>query len=523
MKKSIPTIVLCLTGTLTFLLSACRKEFLDRPPIDAITLDNFYSSAAQVNTSTAPLYGNPWFDMNDKTLWALGDVAGGNLTTFDGAVVSFKTFDVTADNTRLAEAWRSMFNVIAQSNSIMNNLPTRVSPSVDAALVQRCLGESRFMRALAYFYLVRTFGAVPLIENNLDHVYSPQIPKNTVDDVYKFILRDLEFVEANCPLRSSYGGVDKARVSSGTAKALMAKVYLYRKDYLEARTKAEEVVNSGEYELMPEYADIFMTKNNVNQTTTANKETIFALLWEVDNDGWGVQNTNQAYFAPSGQNLTGFADGWGSASPSIDLQQAYEPGDKRKKATIMSPGDNYPELRSDKGGYSYPTTEIPSGTRASIKKYVVGAPVDNNNKGGFMRTYINTNILRLAEIYLIAAEAIMNGAASTSDAKALEYFNKVRQRAGLPVKTTITADDILKERRVELAVEADYWFDLGRIDRAKAIAILSNQERGTYGAFPAINSGKFVPGAEDFIFPIPSAEVSKNSKLIEEPVPYTFK
>ncbi len=307
MKNNKLYISVLLTGVLLFVLPACKKEFLNRPPIDAISIDNFYSTADQVNASTSVLYNLPWFDLNDKALWGLGDVGSGNLTTFDQNVVSFKTFNVTADNATVALIWSSLFQVVGMSNSVINNLPVRVAPGVDKALVNRCVGEARFMRALAYFYLVRTFGAVPIVENGLDFVYKPLVPRNIVDDVYKFILLDLEYAEANCPLRSSYGGVNVARVSSGTAKALQAKVYLYLKNYPKARAKAEEVINSGEYGLMPNYADIFKTQNNAN-LNPLNKEAIFALLWDIDPSGrsYGSQNSNQGYFAAYGQGLTGF-------------------------------------------------------------------------------------------------------------------------------------------------------------------------------------------------------------------------
>ncbi len=210
--------------------------------------------------------------------------------------------------------------------------------------------------------------------------------------------------------------------------------------------------------------------------------------------------------------------------PTIDLQNAYESGDKRKKAVMMTPGDFYPELLQAQGGYTYPTTNIPSNTRANIKKYVVGTPADNGGKGAKLSTYVNTNILRYADVLLIAAEAILNGAPSTSDANALKYFNLVRERAGLPDNTIITSDDILHERRVELAFEADYWFDLGRIDRDKAISIIENQERGFWDATgKIIYSYKHKPVNSDFLLPIPATEISQNPRFKEAPVTYPFK
>ncbi|NJN34906.1 MAG: RagB/SusD family nutrient uptake outer membrane protein, partial [Saprospiraceae bacterium] len=464
-------------------LVACKKEFLERVPQDALTVDNFYSSPKALDAATAILYNYPWFDFNDKAIWSYGDLMSGNMNTYDPQVTSFKTFDVTGDNTRLMEGWRALFNVVAHANGIINDLPKKAT-AVSPSQVARCVGEARFMRALAYFYLVRLWGAVPIIENNSEKIYDAQIPRNNVEDIYKLMVKDLEYAEANCPAKSSYGGSDKARVSNGAAKALLAKVYLYQKNYDKALEKAEQVINSNEYKLMAEYEDIFKSENNVNLNPSVNTETIFALLWDVDNGGWGVQNTNQAYFAPFGEGITGFGDGWGSVFTSIDLVRAYESGDKRKRATIMTPGTAYSYMSFVKNGtevtgYTYPETRFLSDTRSHVKKYVVGSPAGNKGKGGFMRTFINTNILRLSEVYLIAAEAIAKGGATT-DAKAVGYFNTVRKRAGLIEKSSLNFDDIIRERRTELAMEGDYWYDLCRMDRKKAIDIIKNQERGVY-------------------------------------------
>jgi starch-binding outer membrane protein, SusD/RagB family len=525
MKNNLFTIIKYTTLVIALTLVSCKKEFLERIPEDTLTVDNFYSSAKALDAATAVLYNVPWFDFNDKAIWSYGDLLSGNIVTYDPQVLSFKTFDITGDNTRLMEGWRSLFNVIAHSNGIINDVPKKAT-NVSVSQVNRCVGEARFMRALAYFYLVRLWGPVPIIENNSEKIYNAQIPRNNVEDVYKLIIKDLEYAEINCPLKSAYGGIEKARVTSGAAKAFLAKVYLYQKNYAKALEKAEQVINSKEYILMKEYEDIFKAENNVNLNPAVNTETIFALLWDVDNAGWGVQNTHQAYFAPYGQGITGFADGWASAFPSIDLVRSYESGDKRKRATVMTPGDVYPYMSyinngSEVTGYTYPTNFI-SDTRSSIKKYVVGSPAGNKGKGGFMRTYINGNIFRFAEVYLIAAEAIAKSG-NTSDAKAVEYFNIVRRRAGLIEKSTLTADDILKERRMELAIEGDYWYDLGRLDRAKATTIINNQERGTYGSGSTIYPLKVAIKEKDFLMKVPTSEIITNPKLDEPPVPYTFK
>lgn len=510
--KYFTAIFLCLA------VMACNKDFLEQPPLDQITVDNFYQTPEQINAFTASLYGFPWFNLNDKTVYAIGDLMGGNLHTYDGQYDPFMKFSVRQDNPRLSEAWSSLFKVIGMSNSVINILPQKAPASIDQNLVKRAVGEGRFMRALAYFYLVRTWGAVPIIANSEALATGDyRIPRHNIEDIYKFMIMDLEYAEQNCPLR--YDAANAGRVTSGAAKALLAKIYLYQKNYAKARQKAEEVINSGVYDLLPDYADIFKTKNNNN------RESIFAWQWVACPDCWGQQNTNQAYFAPFGQGITETGDGWGSLTPSIDFIRAYEPNDKRKKPSIMTPGEFYPELTSktNPNGYTYPKDNFISPTHANIRKYIVGSPTSPDGPVYFMRTGINTNILRFAEVLLIHAEAILAGGTSTTDAQALASFNRVRARAGLPPKVLLTLDDILHERRIELFLEHDYWYDLGRIDRAKAIAIISNQERGAYFNDTEISSLKVTPTNNDFFLPMPQSETDQNPKLLEPPVPYDFK
>jgi hypothetical protein len=509
-------------GLLVMLLFSglsCGKDFLDIPPQDRLTIDNFFETEDQINATTATLYGFPWFNLNDKTIYAIGDLGAGNMFSWDGAYRPFQTFTVQPDNARLNEAWESLFKVVSLSNSIINNLPTRVDPSIDKAVVNRALAEARFMRALAYFYLVRTWGPVPIVEDSEELALNFKVPRNRTEDIYTFILRDLAFVESNSPEFNS--GSLKGRVTRAAAQALLAKVYLYQKNYAKAREKAEAVINGGQHDLMAKYEDLFKAKNNYNKSSSSNRETIFAWQWVAVADGWGTQNTNQAYFAPFGQGITEVGDGWGSVMPSMDLLAAYEDNDKRKHATVMTPGEKYPELvsKTNPNGYTYPATApFPSANRANIRKYIVGSPLSGDGPVYFMRNELNTYVLRYADVLLIHAEAIMAGGASTGDAKALASFNAVRRRAGLPEKTSITEEDMLKERRVEFAFEHDYWYDLGRMDRAKATAIIAAQHRGTFDFIE-----KFTPTPKDFLMPIPQAETSANPRLLDEPVAYTFK
>lgn len=512
--------ILIASGLLLF-INSCSKDFLERPPEDAIALDNFYKSEEEITANTNTLYGSPWFNFNTKAFWSITELASGNARTWSGDVINFGNFSLTGDNTVLTDGWEALWGVVAQSNAIINLLPDRVASSVPQTAVNNALGEAHFMRATAYFYLVRIWGPVPIIENNLDYVYEPQIPTNRVEDIYELIERDLQFAIDNCYTKNRGSNYDdNAHVSSGSAKALKAKVHLYQEEYTEARQLAEEVINSGEFKLfgvgIPEksYADLFLTANNNNE------ESIVAMQWIPSR--YGVGNAMQASFAISSA-ITGTGDGYGVIGPTIDLQEAYEPGDLRRQATIMLAGDHYSTLRSADGGYTVPDDISAQNTKAGIKKYVVGTPEDNGGEGIAQGAANNTYIMRYADVLLIHAEAILAGAASTADAAALESFNTIRQRAGLGNFPSITLEDILQERRIEFAIEGDYWFDLGRIDRAMAINSISNQERGTYSNDGSeVYSEMYIPSDEDFRMPYPASDVALNPLLLEPPVPYQF-
>lgn len=531
MKKNIIS-----TSIVLLLLIGCSEDFLDRPPMDSITIDNFYKTTAQVDAATGLLYGWPWFTLNDKAHWTIGDSRGGNDWTSDGQMAQFFTFSVTSSNAHLGEAWVSLWMVVAHANGLINDLPSRVGADVPQAVVDRAIAEAYFMRAAAYFYLVRLWGPVPIIENNSEIVFDSKIPKNRIEDVYTLIIRDLEKAIDHLP--PSYSGAHQGRVTSWAAKGMLAKVCLAysgynqsgsrNQEYLnKARDLAGDVVRNSGLNLLPNYADLFKLEHNNNQ------ESLFAWQW-VSCMAWGTQNTNQAYLAASGT-LTGAGDGWGGwKGPSVDLQREYEPGDARRKPTFMVNGDFYPELRRAQGGYTHVITEQePRPTMSNVKKYVIGSADDNGGPGSvcFMSTGQNTYILRLADVYLIYAEAILGNSASTSDGEALFAFNAVRTRAGLPTKSSVTWEDIRRERRLELAYEADYWYDLVRWhywNPQAAVEHISNQERGNYyydtdlGAL-VLDSRKFPVTADAFYLPIPQGDASSNPLLLQDPVPYVFK
>lgn len=511
-------------ATLVFAFSSCDDDFTNRPPEDGVSLDAYYSTNAQVESATNGMYSRTWFQFGNKFFWAVSEVGSGNMYTGSSDVSAMRNFSLNGSDNELINGWSSLWANVAQANAIINFLEQRVGPSVDPAVLNNVIGEAYFMRATAYFYLVRLWGPVPIIENNLDHVGKPAINTNNIEDIYTFIEMDYKAAmeRLNSKTRTANYMLN-GRVSKGSAMAMLAKVYLYKKDYVNARLMAEEVINSGEFKLLggaelpsKSFGDLFTYANNNNE------ESIFAIQWKGDGNYGSANNSNTQFGISTADVSTSNVTYGGVFAPAQEIKTLYGTGDVRRKETIMLPGDEYPNVKIKSGA----TLVVPSedqiggqGAGAAIKKYCIGVvngsttgPVD---EWGMMDN--NTYIMRYAELLLIHAEAVLAGGASTSDAAALTSINAVRNRAGLANLTSITFDDIFLERRKELCFEGDFWFELGRMPRAQAIAIMAAQNRGNkdFAEF-------YTPEEKDFFLPYPDIDVARNPLLLQPPVPYTF-
>ncbi len=529
--------------TLVLFLSSCSKDFLDIEPQDRLTIDNFYRNETEIRASTASLYGFPWFDFNDKFYWLAGDCMSGNMYYTYDQEGQFFFFSFTAGNSYLTSGWSGLYRVISYANSIINDMPRAAAGQVSQDVIDRALGEARFVRGLSYFMLAEYWGEVPIVENSTELVSSNNLflPKNTRSSVLEFARRDLVFAAEILPASDAPG-----RITQWAAKGMLAKLHLTLAQNLndansadnfnKAKQYAEDVIVNSGLALMPNYADLFKIENNNNS------ESLFALQWM--EGGYAFGNSRQANWARSSQ-VTGNSECWGGGkSATYDFVQNVEQGDKRQPAIYMAPGDHYPEIRKADGGYTYhivsrdpadPNIVLEGAAPVlnNVKKYIVGSADDTGGKVTTgQATAINQYMLRLADIYLIYAEATLGGAGSTSDGRALQYFNAIRERADLPAKTEITFIDILKERRVEFCMESNFWFDVKRYyyrDPSAALAWLNGQQREI--TFYRDDS----PGAADentvdgyilqpppspilitnshMQMPIPAAEVNVNSKL----------
>jgi hypothetical protein len=303
-------------------------------------------------------------------------------------------------------------------------------------------------------------------------------------------------------------------------------------------------------QLLDNYADLFKFPYDNNE------ESLFSLQWVYSGpDNWGTQNSVPAYLAYSPDIANG--DGWGGDKGATLWVLGFYDGfltdgrtlDKRLYSTYMLPGAEYPEITQtvyDNAGNRseqdlvYPFMDNGGGANyAAVKKYVTGKAVDNGGNAASQRYGHDTYMLRLAEMYLIYAEAQMGNNNSTTDATALAYFNAVHTRAGLPAVSALTWQDIFEERIVEFAMEGMSWYDLVSLhyyNKSGAETIIEGQYRGIIyiepDQFPDPTKWtitptewyafKYVPDVNDgnFQLPIPAAEITQAPNLRKTPVDY---
>jgi hypothetical protein len=518
--------IFILSFAFTGILTSCGDDFLERPPLSVIASDNFYQTSRDLRLATAALYGGtPWGEWNYECYLPVGEVLSGNMVVgYWGDAVQLHTFSVNSLNGIMIKNWKSMYKVIGHSNITIQAI-SKAPASIPEAHRNAAIAEARFMRAFAYYNLALLWGDVPIIEDNIELIKSPLISRHRVNDVYQFVVNDLTWAARHLPAMD-----EKGRVTSWSAKGLLAKVYLTWSGLGQVGQRSPQLLDSAKHyagsvckesglELMSDYAALFKTINNDNP------ESLFALQW-APGTGWLEGNMLQIY-SPGGTEISANGQaGWFAIQPTVGMYELYEPKDSvRRKATFMLRDDYYPELNAAGGGFTYKGD-------AGLKKHIIGTSKDNNAPTMTLTSSTEHNsLLRLADVYLIYAEAILGNNTSTSDADALTYFNKVRLRAGLDPVTAITRSLLFKERRIELAAEGHFWNDivsLSYYQPQEAIDFLNSTStkrvRFSYNngvVTPGDPYGEISPANEGtFKFPIPSSEITANPKLAQEPVPY---
>lgn len=455
-------------------LSSCN-DFLTLEPLDKETLENYFDSPEALRNETLTLYSaKVWSNYMMNYNWKF-DMLNGDMYYTYGEEGQWYFGTYTNGNAYILEGWKGLYNVIAFANSIINDTPPACGGTITKADIDNAVAEARCIRALAYYYLTEAFKDVPIIFNNSGNIASGNLntPRNPQKDIYRFALEDLDYAVETLPETDS----QSFRCTRKTARAIRAKLLVTmaaHTDYGYDRASLFSQAAADAKYVMDNSADIrdidFATLFDISANN--GPESVLAIQCGVL--GYSFGNPRPTAWTRDGGDLLADYSCWGGGKgPCISLQKMYEPNDLRRKWTFMSTGDHYPNINKAAGGYTYKIIyEDASGTEvqgriamnAHLKKYVIGKSSDNDGMIGSNQDAANNlYLIRLADVYLTYTEALMGTAANTTDAQALEAYNAVRARAGVPAVTSLTYKELLKERRREFAFEGSNWFDIIRL------------------------------------------------------------
>jgi len=449
--KNIKIIAIIVIDVLLF--GSCSKDFIKVQPISTVTTDVLYQTDKNFNDATIGSYRllqDPYDDF-----WQFGDLRAddcGNYAPINPSFNRVDDFVMDVNDDVLENTWSGFYRVIYSVNMILSKIEDK-DPSVITNMDQY-IGEAKFVRALAYFDLVRIFGAVPMLTNPITIEEASVAGRDNVDDIYKtLIIPDLLDAENKLPV--SYSGSDIGRATKGAATSLLGKVYLTQHDFENAEKEFQKVTTMG-YALLANFNDLFTYKEEhhseyifdieyIDGGLDLGSEFTTDFMMENQTAGIGVVSTLQKQYGIEVINSRS------AGSPELKFIDAFEKGDLRKDVTASTgvTDDNGNFIPMESGG-------APSFTR----KYMTSLKIENDSKA-------NWKVIRYADVLLMYAEAL-NENGKTSEA--LNYLNKVRERAGLAGYTNLSQSDarekIYQERRFELYLEGKRWFDLVRTGRA---------------------------------------------------------
>ncbi len=441
--KNIVILLMCSTA----MLVSCKKSFIEIRPESTVTVDILYKTDKDFQDAVNGCYNV--LQSQYQNFWVFGDLPADDVEEdipnhFDH--VSFDQFTVNDRQPLLVSTWRNYYNLINRANMILANIE-----KADASVVKnkdRYVGEAKFMRALGYFDLVGIFGDVPMITTNLTVEESYKVGREKTDKVYnEVIIKDLSDAESKLPAK--YTGADVGRATRGAAKSILGKVYLTRKDFVNAEAKLKEVTTMG-YVLLPNFKDLWNYSADEHHS-----EYIFDIEYE---EGIGEGSNFTHTFAPSWTaltNLYGIKGGTPSndGAPTPGFYAAFDATDARRSISV-----NY-GITVNGVFTPIPTTSIQA-SKSFSTKYITPVASSNNSRA-------NWKVIRYADVLLMLAEAMNENGKTT---EALTYLNMVHTRAGLTAYTGLTQSDarekIYLERRLELFLEGQRWFDLVRTGRA---------------------------------------------------------
>jgi hypothetical protein len=439
-----------------FTFTNCSEKFLDVPPQGQQKAEQFWVSESDATKAVNAIYANlrGWTNVAfaPVAVESMGsdDAEKGSDPTDATFMNDFDNFTATSTEGQLSDFWNGQYQNINLCNQVLDNVP---AINMDATLQSRYISEAKFVRAFSYFRLVRAFGDVPLRLNVPADASGYNIPRTSKTEVYAAIEKDL--TDAAAALPQTYTGSDVGRATKGAALALHAKVALYQSKWGDVKSYTDQVMALG-YSLYPDYYQLFRTAHE-NST-----ESIFEIQCELILGNPGASSSQ--YSQVQGvRGVTG--GGWGFNVPTQNLADAFETGDPRKAATIIFKGTTTPS------GDAIPASV--TNPMYNMKSYVPFSEYVSGYNEGCQQ---NVRVIRYADVLLMNAEA-NNELGNAAPALASLELVRARARGGnnaiLP-KVTTTDQAALRtaiwnERRVELAMEYDRYFDVIRQGRALSI------------------------------------------------------
>jgi len=492
-----------------FSLTACKDSFLDVTPTDRFTQDTYWNTKEQGEAALNAAYAilinsnSPFSARNAVYLDAL--TPNTYQYNADENIISRGLHN--AATSTFNNTWNACYSGIGRANNFLANID---KVSMDESLKNRYKAESKFLRALFYFPLWNLYGGAPLITEATNYDTQASLPRNSADEILAQILKDLDEAEANDALPVSYTGADKGRVTRGAVQALKARILLYAGRWEDAAVAAKKVIDSKTYTLFPDYRGLFYLENE------GNSEVIFDVQYKFPefSHSLDVSLDQQLGSAPLPDLINDYyaTDGKPVLSSAVyNATKPYENRDSRLQATVIIPGTTFK-------GSTVTDIQYPS-TGYGLKKYTI---FKDNEKPTVVPTSgtseLNYILLRYADVLLIYAEA-MNEAFGPEGAVAgftvSNAVNLVRARARMPnlplgLSKDQMREEIRHERRVELAGEGLYYYDIRRWKIAENV--LNSDVYNRSGA--RIDGRSFNPD-RDYLWPVPSIAIQNNPVLTQ--------
>lgn len=466
--------------------TGCNKTFLDVPPEGQQPSQQFWKSDADAAKAVNAMYANlhEWKNIAFAPIavesMGSDDAEKGSSPSDATFMNKFHNFTATSTEGQIADFWAGQYQNINFANQVLDNVP---GITMDDNLKNRYLAEAKFIRAYSYFRLVRAFGDVPLRLTVPKSAAEYNVPRTPKAQVWAAIEKDL--TDAAAVLPQSYGAADVGRATKGAALGMLAKVSMYQKKWQAVFDLTTQVMGMG-YSLFPDFEKLFRTQNKNSS------ESVFEIQCKLILGNKAASNSQYSQVQGVRGSVGG---GWGFNVPTPDLVAEFEPGDTRKAGTIIFRGETTAE-----GDVIPPTGDNPMYNK---KSYVPFSQYVSGYNEGADQDFM---VLRFADILLMNAEASNE---LGKPAQALISLNKVRARArgGNPaVLPDVTTTDqgalrnaIWHERRVELAMEFDRFFDVIRQGRAATVF-------GPRG---------FVAGKNE-VMPIPQNEIDLSAGVLTQ-------